>query len=288
VLDSTLARRAYGQRIDAGGGPPPAYAATVWVNEFHYDNEGTDTGEFLELAVPATVDPSTVTVTLYNGNGGAAYDTRAASDGVAGASTGEFTLYTLHYGVATTGIQNGSPDGIAVTVEGEVVLFASYEGTFTAIDGPAAGLVSLDVGVAETGSTPVGQSLSLRGSGSAYADFTWFNPGPATPGGVNVGQSFVPVASEPNAPAAPAALRIVGPNPLTTFTRLEVTLAGSETVTLEAFDALGRRVDVLADGHLPAGTSVMTWDAARLPNGVYLLRLTAGGTTELRVVTVAR
>ena len=287
VLDSTLARRAYGERIDVGGGPPPTYAATVWVNELHYDNEGADAGEFLELAVPTSIDPSTVTVTLYNGNGGAEYDTRTAADGVAGASDGGFTLYTLHYAPSTP-IQNGAPDGIAVSVEGEIVLFASYEGTFTAADGPAAGLASVDIGVSETGTTPAGHSVSLQGTGSAYAEFSWSGPAPASPGAINPGQTFLPVANQPDAPVLYASLRVVGPNPLRTSTLMEVTLPRPAATRLEVFDALGRRAAVLIDDQLTSGTHDVRWDAFGLPAGIYLLRLSAGETSSSRRVTVVR
>ncbi len=287
VLDSTLARRAYGQRIDVGGGPPPAYAATVWVNEFHYDNAGTDTGEFLELAIPTSIDPATVSVTLYNGNGGAMYDSRIADEGIVGAGAGDFTLYTLHY-APDTPIQNGSPDGIAVSVEGEIVLFASYEGTFTAADGPAAGLQSVDIGVSETGTTPAGHSVFLQGSGSAYADFDWSGPAPATPGAFNAGQTILPVANEPAAPAREVSFRVVGPNPTRSTTRLEFELPAAADVRLEVFDVLGRRVGVVLDADFGAGRHVARWDPSTHAAGLYLLRLSAAGSTSMRPVTVVR
>ena len=63
-------------------------------------------------------------------------------------------------------------DGVAlVDPNGGVVQFLSYEGTFTATEGPANGMSSTDIGVAEdNGTTAVGKSLQLTGSGGA---FTW-------------------------------------------------------------------------------------------------------------------
>src|SRR5690606_18362449 len=46
-------------RADAGA------PAAAWVNEFHYDNAGTDTGEFVEVVLPAAADPATALVVLY-------------------------------------------------------------------------------------------------------------------------------------------------------------------------------------------------------------------------------
>ena len=80
-----------------------------------------------------------------------------------------------------------------------VVQFLSYEGTLTATDGPAIGMTSTDIGVAEDSLTPVGYSLQLSGTGTVYEDFTWLdepdysNPRDATFSAVNSGQSFVPI-----------------------------------------------------------------------------------------------
>jgi len=45
---------------------PTTCPNTAKINEFHYDNMGTDVNEFLEVALPAGTDPTTVVVTLYN------------------------------------------------------------------------------------------------------------------------------------------------------------------------------------------------------------------------------
>jgi hypothetical protein len=66
----------------------------------------------------------------------------------------------------------------------------SYEGTFAATDGPASGLTSVSIGVEETGTTPIGQSLQLAGSGAGYSDFLWQAPADDTPGQLNNGQSL--------------------------------------------------------------------------------------------------
>src|SRR5574338_37713 len=59
------------------GVPAPTRAATsVFINEIHYDNTGTDAGEFIEIAGPAGTDLSGYQLVLYNGAGGAPYDTR--------------------------------------------------------------------------------------------------------------------------------------------------------------------------------------------------------------------
>ena len=51
----------------------------VRIGEFHYDNSGTDTGEAIEISGPAGMDLTGWQILLYNGNGGAAYDTKNLS-----------------------------------------------------------------------------------------------------------------------------------------------------------------------------------------------------------------
>jgi hypothetical protein len=53
-------------------------------------------------------------------------------------------------------------------------------------------LTSVDIGVAETGTTPLGFSLQLAGTGNLYQDFVWNGPGAGSPGSVNPGQTFAP------------------------------------------------------------------------------------------------
>jgi len=62
------------------GPPAQAQAGTaVFINEIHYDNAGTDTGEAIEVAGPADTDLSGWSLVSYNGNGGAVYKTVALS-----------------------------------------------------------------------------------------------------------------------------------------------------------------------------------------------------------------
>ncbi len=171
-------------------GAVPGSASTVFINEFHYDDVSTDDGEFIEIAGPAGEDLTGWSVVLYNGSSSqlSVYDTEVLSGALSDAGDGSGFL-VVNY--PTNGIQNGGPDGIAlVDAGGSVVQFLSYEGSFTASDGPAAGQTSTDIGVAESSSTPEGQSLQLTGTGSTYADFTWVAPAANTSGSANNGQTF--------------------------------------------------------------------------------------------------
>ncbi len=133
-----------------------------FINEIHYDNTGADTGEGVEVAGPAGTDLTGWSVVLYNGSGGAVYDTVNLSGVIPDQQNGYGTL-----SFPRAGIQNGSPDGLAlVDASSSVIQFLSYEGTFTAVGGPADGMPSIDIGVSENGSGAVGNSLQLTGTGT--------------------------------------------------------------------------------------------------------------------------
>lgn len=165
-----------------------AIPTSIFVNEFHYDNTGTDTGEAIEIAGPAGSDLTGWSIALYNGSGGAVYNTTVLSGIIPDQQNGFGTLVQSY---PTNGIQNGSPDGIALVDPSSTVMqFLSYEGTFIATDGPASGMTSTGIGVSEASDTPVGDSLQLVGTGIFYEDFSWSDPIPSTFGAINTGQSF--------------------------------------------------------------------------------------------------
>ncbi|MBD2055803.1 ExeM/NucH family extracellular endonuclease [Oculatella sp. FACHB-28] len=163
--------------------------ANVFINEFHYDNAGTDTGEAIELAGLAGIDLTGWQIVLYNGANGLEYSRRSLAGLTISDQENGFGTITVTY--PSNGIQNGAPDGIALVDDtGAVVQFLSYEGVFTALDGPAVGLESVDIGVRELDSTPVGSSLQLQGTGRTSTDFTWAPAADDSFGEVNVGQIF--------------------------------------------------------------------------------------------------
>jgi len=165
----------------------------VFINEFHYDNSGSDEGEFVEIVVGSGYPENlnAISLHLYNGSGGSTYG-----------NAHPLTSFQINpdtppgsprfYSKSISGIQNGSPDGFALVVNGEVREFISYEGSFTATNGPAIGLTSTPVGATQTSSTPVGQnSVARTGTGGAAEDFSWqIQAGPHTPGSLNQGQTF--------------------------------------------------------------------------------------------------
>jgi hypothetical protein len=165
-----------------------ANGQAVFINEIHYDNTGTDTGEAVEVAGPAGTDLTGWSLVRYNGSNGSVYGTDVLS-GTLADQQGGFGTTVVNF--PTNGLQNGSPDGVALVDAGSnVVQFLSYEGSFAAVGGPADGMTSTDIGVAEGSGTAVGDSLQLTGTGNSYADFVWAVPSSNTFGAVNTGQTF--------------------------------------------------------------------------------------------------
>lgn len=157
---------------DCGGGGTDPGPVEAFISEIHYDNAGTDVGEAIEVQAPVGADLTGWSVLLYNGSGGVVYNTKTLSGTVP-----EAGVVVVTY--PTDGIQNGSPDGMAlVDATGAVVEFLSYEGTFAATEGPAAGLTSTDIGVSQTNTTPIGQTLQK-------IDGVWTGPLASTLGARN-------------------------------------------------------------------------------------------------------
>ena len=142
-------------------------AVRAWINEFHYDNTGTDAGEFVEICIEnlGSYTKSNFSVDLYNGNGGASYDTKAGNLFTEGSTYDNITV--LYYDYPSNGLQNGAPDGIAISYNGALLEFISYEGVFTATDGPAQNSTSSDVGVSQN-SDPVGTSIQRKGDNDEW------------------------------------------------------------------------------------------------------------------------
>ncbi len=198
-------------------------AQDVFINEIHYDNAGTDENEGVELAGPAGTDLSQWSLIAYNGSNGSVYDSLALEGTIPDQQHGFGTLF-----FSIEGLQNGSPDGLAlVNSEGAVVQFLSYEGTLTAVGGPADGLESTDIGVEERSSTPVDFSLQLTGAGFSYSDFEWSGPLFKTYGAINSGQSFG--EGEPNPDPEPQEVSIAVARQLPLGT--EVIISGTLTVS---------------------------------------------------------
>jgi DNA/RNA endonuclease G (NUC1) len=215
----------------------------VRISEIHYDNAGTDAGEAIEISGPAGASLTGWSIVLYNGSGGAAYNTRALT-GTIPATCGDrgvvFVTYPLN------GIQNGNPDGIALVGPGGVAEFISYGGTMTAVGGVANGMVSHDIAVTEGTSTPIGHSLQRSESDAWY----WQAPSASTFGSCN---SF----------SAPAIASVT-----VTPTPTSVVEGATRTLTARAFAADGKFLGGAPMEWASDDASVATVDGGGVVTGV--------------------
>jgi endonuclease/exonuclease/phosphatase family metal-dependent hydrolase len=161
---------------------------SVFINEIHYDNESTDTGEAVEIVAPTGTDLSAYELLFYNGASGDTYGSIVLSGTTPNQSNSGFGAIAFPF----EGIQNGAPDALCLyhPASSTIVQFLSYEGVMTATGGVASGETSEDIGVTETASTASGTSLQLTGDGSDYGDFTWTRGAAASFGTINAGQSL--------------------------------------------------------------------------------------------------
>ena len=220
--------------------------AAVRLAELHYDNTGTDTGEAIEISGPAGTSVDGWQIVLYNGSNSLTYNTHSLS-GTIPATCGARGVIVVTY--PTNGIQNGNPDAIAlVDAAGGVVEFLSYGGTISALNGPAAGMTSTDIGVSESSGTGVGQSLQRGANG------TWNAPAANTFGACNDDGNVEP------------------PAPVATITISPVSASIVETATqafaATGFDSNGQPISDVTFVWTSSNESVATVDATGRATGV--------------------
>ncbi|MCO7221251.1 ExeM/NucH family extracellular endonuclease [Klenkia sp. PcliD-1-E] len=225
--------------------PAAAAPTDARITEIHYDNAGADTGEAIEVTAPSPADLTGLSLVLYNGSNGASYGTLA----VPASSTGIAV-------VPAPGLQNGAPDGVALVANGTVVEFLSYEGVLTATNGPANGLTSTDIGVAEDGA-PEGQSLQL-------VDGTWTGPLASTFGSPNTGGGTDPDPEpEPTGPACDATAvpigSVQGSGAVTPVAGQQVTIRGTVVADLQDGGFQGFHVQDAGDGDPATSDAVFVY-----------------------------
>jgi len=146
-------------------GPISNVSNVARINEFHYDNAGTDVNEFVEIRITENLanqpsDLSQYTVVLYNGASQTDYATETLSN-----LTQTCDASNCYY-VWDIALQNGPPDGIAISGPSGLIEFISYEGSFTASSSIANGTTSTDIGLSESASTTANGSIERTNSGT--------------------------------------------------------------------------------------------------------------------------
>jgi len=156
-----------------------------WINEVHYENDGIDQDEGFEIAGPAGMRLTGWSVMLYNGLDGGLYAEVALDGRIDDEGNGYGAVW-----IPVPRLQNGGADGLAlIDPNGVVVEFISYEGEVSAVDGPAVKRRSVDMGVSQESTLPMGITLQRNGLGSEAEHFTW-GQGLASRGRLNLQQSL--------------------------------------------------------------------------------------------------
>ena len=104
--------------------------------------------------------------------------------------------------------------------------------------------------------------------------------------GLSTASSFSPSSSQKL--SAPTRLLGAYPNPSSGKTTIGFSLSEQGDLELAVYNTLGQRVAVLASGSYEAGQHEAYFDGARLPNGLYLYRLTHGGALQHGRFTLAK
>ncbi|MBD3423126.1 MAG: T9SS type A sorting domain-containing protein [Candidatus Latescibacteria bacterium] len=78
------------------------------------------------------------------------------------------------------------------------------------------------------------------------------------------------------------------PNPFNPVTSISFTLPSAQYVSLKVYDASGRLVGTLVDGHRSAGTHRASFEALNIASGTYFYKITAGEFTATRKMILLR
>jgi len=78
------------------------------------------------------------------------------------------------------------------------------------------------------------------------------------------------------------------PNPFNPSTRIDFTLPEKKLVSLRIYNPLGELVDELVNEVKEAGSYSVTFDASKLPSGVYIYRLQTSSFTDNKKMTLLK
>lgn len=154
----------------------------AWINEIHYDNEGTDVNEFVEVVVesPEGWYLGDLALYMYNGYDRMPYCLDTVDEFELGERIGQFQFYVWYQ----RGIQNDM-EGMILVFKDTLCDIIAYEGSFIGANDPALGKEFPDIGVYETGHGSDTNSIYL--SGMPGSDWLY---GRATPGELNTVQEI--------------------------------------------------------------------------------------------------
>ena len=78
------------------------------------------------------------------------------------------------------------------------------------------------------------------------------------------------------------------PNPFNPTTQISYNIPKESFVTLKVFSLIGQEVATLVSGNQSAGRYTVPFDASRLSSGIYMYRLQAGSSMEVKRMTFVK
>ncbi|WP_370089041.1 endonuclease [Ekhidna sp.] len=222
---------------------------TAWINEFHYDNEGQDQNEFVEIYVKdaSELDLSQFTVELVEADGS------VYSSFLASSMNTNFTDYFFrNFG----GIKDG-PNGIKLLYGAEVIDFISYEGEISGAS---------SVGVEESDQTSAQTSIQLCCDGNSPEEMTWLSGVFASPGEPNVN---ITLSVDQNG------FRIY-PNPVHSTLNIEI---NEKTIQVQFIDQSGKELLTL-EGTPEEVESRLNLKIPGLQSGIYVLKIDGSASSK--------
>ena len=78
------------------------------------------------------------------------------------------------------------------------------------------------------------------------------------------------------------------PNPFNPQTAIRYRLAADSEIDLIIFNSRGEKVATLVSGNQPAGTYTLTWNAADMPSGVYIVKAVAGDLVRTQKIALVK
>lgn len=229
---------------------------TAWINEFHYDNEGQDQNEFVEIYVKdaSGLDLSQFTVELVEGNG-SVYSSFLASSMVSNVTD----YFFRNFG----GIKDG-PNGIKLLYGTEVIDFISYEGEISGAS---------SVGVEENDQTSIQTSIQLCCDGNSLEEMSWLSGILASPGEPNVNVTLS---------VGQNGFRIY-PNPVRNRLNLEI---NEKLIKAQFMDQSGKEL-MKFKGTPEELESQLNLEMPSLQSGIYVLKIDGAGSSKTVRLKVA-
>ncbi|HWA06860.1 MAG TPA: T9SS type A sorting domain-containing protein [Ignavibacteria bacterium] len=237
--------------------------AMGWPTGMYYDGSGT--------TCAVQNDTSRVKANVFAG----LYTLAGSTNAGCGFDASAYTNSNNTIFAAITGALLNNPYGGVVT--------GNYSPSFFA---PSAGSPALSganftlPGMNDPFFTPTTYRGAFDQNSTWANDWTNFRPD-------TINYKTMPIGIEPISNIVPAKFSLEQnyPNPFNPNTNIKFNVAANGFAKLVIFDVLGREVATLVSEELKAGEYAVNYNAANLPSGVYLYRLTVDGNNSSFVAT---